>query len=160
VGDYPLSSLSAQEVLADCSIGLATLDLAASAPLCQSLAVRFRTGYTPPGRLAPASGLSGVLALAGRAGCWCPALPRRWAGLSGVSWPCLSAPVEPHPAALGCQVSIGGISRPRSTRWGSYRCSRSRARTSRCGHASSAWPVSRCICPARASCATSLSGYR
>ncbi|HJY82326.1 MAG TPA: hypothetical protein VKK81_14745, partial [Candidatus Binatia bacterium] len=40
--EYLLSSLSAQQDLDDCAIGLATIDLSASAPLCQSPVFRFR----------------------------------------------------------------------------------------------------------------------
>src|SRR5262249_51544811 len=39
--EYLLSSLSAQQDLDDCAIGLATIDLSASAPLCQSPVFRF-----------------------------------------------------------------------------------------------------------------------
>jgi hypothetical protein len=39
---YPLSSLWAQQNLADGTIGMATIDLSTSVPLCQSPVVRFR----------------------------------------------------------------------------------------------------------------------
>src|SRR5262249_20589189 len=42
--EYLLSSLSAQQDLDDCAIGLATIDLSASAPLCQSPVFRFSAG--------------------------------------------------------------------------------------------------------------------
>src|SRR5262249_6887251 len=55
--EYLLSSLSAQQDLDDCAIGLATIDLSASAPLCQSPVFRFSTTTKPRASSSSKSGI-------------------------------------------------------------------------------------------------------